>query len=206
LNSQLNAAGLAQSELLARIDHLEDVHARELESAEERQEVYRVVRLKTADIARLVGVLDELEGRLHYKKQVMDIMNGPTGNPFQITQEVVEPKEATEPDPWLILSISIVLGLAVGLASAMLGEYSRNCFRGAGDIGGVMVVPVLGVVNHIRTRGAARRLRMRRTLVGTSTFMIMGSCLFITWAWSWSPDLLSDGLLNSIEVFRGWFR
>jgi len=206
LNSKLKAAELTQSELLARIDHLEDVQALELEAAEERQEVYRVVRLKTADIARLVGVLDELEGRLQYKKQVMDIMNGPTGNPFQITQEVVEPKEATEPDPWLILAISIVLGLAVGLASAMFGEYSRNCFRGAGDIGGVMVVPVLGVVNHIRTRGATRRLRVRRTLVGASSFMIMGSCLFVTWAWSWSPDLLSDGLLDSIEVFRGWFR
>ena len=93
-----------------------------------------------------------------------------------------------------------------GAISAMFGEYSRNCFRGAGDIGGVMVVPVLGVVNHIRTRGATRRLRVRRTLVGASSFMIMGSCLFVTWAWSWSPDLLSDGLLDSIEVFRGWFR
>jgi capsular polysaccharide biosynthesis protein len=206
LNGRLKVAELEQSELLAKIDHLEDVQALELEAAEERQEVYRIVRLKTADIARLVGVLDELESRLQYKKQVMDIMNGPTGNPFQITQEVVEPKEATEPDPWLISSISIVLGLAVGLASAMFGEYSRSCFRGAGDIGGVMVVPVLGVVNHIRTRGAIRRLRMRRALIGTSSFMIMGSFLFVTWAWNWSPDLLSDGLLDSIEVFRGWFR
>jgi capsular polysaccharide biosynthesis protein len=206
LNGQLKSAELQQSEWLAKIDYLEDVQAHELEEAEERQEVYRVVRLKTADIARLVGVLDELEGRLQYKKQVMDIMNGPTGNPFQITQEAVEPKEATEPDPWLILSISIVLGLAVGLASAMLGEYSRNCFRGAGDIGGVMVVPVLGVVNHIRTRGAVRSLRVRRALVGTSSFTIMGTCLFVTWAWNWSPNLLSDGLLDSIEVFRGWFR
>lgn len=206
LNGQLKAAELQQAELLARIEHLEGAHGLELEKAEERQDIYRMVRLKTADIARLVGVLDELEGRLQYKKQVMDIMNGPTGNPFQITQEVVEPKEATEPDPWLVLAISIVLGLGVGLASAMFGEYSRNCFRGAGDIGAVMVVPVLGVVNHIRTRGATRRLRLRRALVGASSFMIMGSCLFVTWAWSSSPDLLSDRVLDSIEVFRGWFR
>ena len=88
----------------------------------------------------------------------------------------------------------------------MLAEYSRNCFRGAGDISGVMVVPVLGVVNHILTRGAVRRLRWKRAMVGTSSLMIMGSCLFVTWAWGWSPNLLSDGVLDSIEVFRGWFR
>ena len=68
-----------------------------------------------------------------------------------------------------------------------------------------MVVPVLGVVNQIRTRNAVRRLRMRRVLVGASSFMILGSCLFVTWAWSSSPDLLSEPVMESIEVFRGWF-
>jgi len=205
LNGQLKMAELEKAVNGDRIRNLEDVLSREREEAEERQDVYREVREKTADIARLVGVLDELKSRLQYKKQVMDIMNGPTGNPFQITQEVVEPKEATEPDQWLILAISIVLGLAVGLGGTMLSEYSRNCFRGAGDISGVMIVPVLGVVNHIRTRGAIRRERLRRALVGTSSLLIMGSCLFVTWAWGWNKGLLNSRVLDSIEEFRGWF-
>ena len=203
---QLNAAQLEQTEVLARIEYLEEILSHEREEAEERQDVYSEVRQKTADIARLVVVLDELEGRLQYKKQVMDIMNGPTGNPFQITQEVVEPQEATEPNAWLIVSISLVLGLAVGLGGTMLSEYSRSCFRGAADISSVMIVPVLGVVNQIRTRGALRRLRIRRALLGTSSLLIMASFLFVTWAWGWHQDLLSERLLESIEEFRGWFR
>lgn len=203
---QLNAAQLEQTEVLARIEYLEEILSHEREEAEERQDVYSEVRQKTADIARLVVVLDELEGRLQYKKQVMDIMNGPTGNPFQITQEVVEPQEATEPNAWLIVSISLVLGLAVGLGGTMLSEYSRSCFRGAADISSVMIVPVLGVVNQIRTRGALRRLRIRRALLGTSSLLIMASFLFVTWAWGWNQDLLSERLLESIEEFRGWFR
>jgi len=206
LKVRLRDIQLERTGIQARITHLEDALAHEREEAEERQDVYREVREKTADIARLVNVLDDLEGRLQYKKQVMDIMNGPTGNPFQITQEVVEPQEATEPDPWLIVAISLVLGLAVGLGGTMLSEYSRNCFRGAGDISGVMIVPVLGIVNHIRTRGAVRRLRLRRTLVGASSVLIMGSCLFVTWAWGWNQEFLSEQVLESIEVFRGWFR
>jgi uncharacterized protein involved in exopolysaccharide biosynthesis len=206
LKAQLNAAHLEQTEVLARVEYLEELLSHEREEAEERQDVYSEVRQKTADIARLVVVLDELEGRLQYKKQVMDIMNGPTGNPFQITQEVVEPQEATEPNAWLIVSISLVLGLAVGLGGTMLSEYSRSCFRGAADISSVMIVPVLGVVNRIRTRGALRRLRIRRALLGTSSILIMASFLFVTWAWGWNKDLLSERLLQSIEEFRGWFR
>jgi len=69
-----------------------------------------------------------------------------------------------------------------------------------------MIVPVLGVVNQIRTRGAVRRTRIRRALVGTSSFMILGAFVFVTYAWGWRPDLLNDELLTSIEEFRGWFR
>jgi hypothetical protein len=206
LKNQLRATQIQHAGVMGRLRLLEDAVAIELEEAEERQDIYRQVREKTAGIARLVSVLDELEGRLQYKKQVMDIMNGPTGNPFQITQEVVVPKEATEPDPWLIIAISLVLGLALGLGGAMLSEYSRNCFRGAGDISGVMIVPVLGVVNHIRTRGAQRRLHLRRALVGTSSAVVMGSFLFVTWAWGWNQELLSARVLDSIEGFRDLFR
>jgi polysaccharide biosynthesis transport protein len=206
LDSALKAALLEGQAIAATINELQSTLGREREEAEERQDVYREVRQKTAEIARIVTALDELGVRIQYKKQVMDIMNGPAGNPFQITQEVVEPREATEPDPWLIVSISMILGLTLGLGSALMSEYSRSCFRGAGDISRVMIVPVLGVVNQIRTRGAVRRTRVRRALVGTSSFMILGAFVFVTYAWGWRPDLLNDELLTSIEEFRGWFR
>jgi uncharacterized protein involved in exopolysaccharide biosynthesis len=206
LNADLQSALLEGQAIAATINQLQDTLGVEREAAEERQDVYREVRQKTAEIARLVGALDELGERIQNKKQVMDIMNGPAGNPFQITQEVVEPREATEPDPWLIVSISLILGLTLGLGSALMSEYSRSCFRGAGDISRVMIVPVLGVVNQIRTRSAVRRARLRRGLVGTSSFMILGAFVFVTYAWGWRPDLLHDELLMSIEEFRAWFK
>jgi succinoglycan biosynthesis transport protein ExoP len=206
LDSALKRARIEGQVITAAIQELESTLGREAEEAEERQDVYREVREKTAEIARFVAALDELGLRIQHKKQVMDIMNGPAGNPFQITQEVVEPREATEPDPWLLVSISLILGLAVGLGSALMSEYSRSCFRGAGDISRVMIVPVLGVVNHIRTKGAVRRLRWQRALVGTSSFLILGAFVFVTYAWGWRPELLHGQLLTSIEEFRGWFR
>ncbi len=99
----------------------------------------------------------------------------------------------------------MVLGLALGLGSALLGEFSKSCFRNTSDISRVLVVPVLGVVSPIVTRVQKRRQMLRRFAVGSMSLLLIGSVLFVTWAWVEEPTLLGDRMNESIETFRGLF-
>ena len=127
-------------------------------------------------------------------------------DPFSITQDVLEPSEPTEPNPWLIVAFALVAGLTLGLALALSAEYGRNCFRSVHDISRVLVVPVLGSINTIITRRELRLASARRILVGTSSILLIGSVVFVTWAWAKSPELLSTTVREKIELFRSKFR
>ena len=153
----------------------------------------------------LETTLLEIESDLQRKKQQREVVYGPTGNPFQIIMEVEPPTKPSEPDPILILVFSVVLGMAVGLGGALATEFSKTSFRSTADISRVMVSPVLGVISPIITRVQRRRRFFRRFAVGGASLALIGSVLFITWAWSYEPDLLSAGLVDSIEGFRALF-
>jgi len=159
----------------------------------------------TTQIEITEATLLELESDLQRKKQQREVVFGPTGNPFQIIMEVEPPTKPSEPDPVLILVFSVVLGLAVGLGGALATEFSKTSFRSTADISRVMVSPILGVISPIVTRAQRRRRFLRRFAVGGASLALIGSVLFITWAWSYEPDLLSAGLVDSIEGFRALF-
>lgn len=168
-------------------------------------EAYREDGAHSDRIEAISLALQEIEVDLVRKKQRRDVVYGASGNPFQITQEVEEPGSPTEPDPILIIAFALVLGLAVGFGSAIAAEFSKSCFRNTGDISRVMVAPVLGVIAPIVTRGERRKRLFMRLVVGTFSMLLIGSILFVTWAWSTEPDLLGAELNDSIEQFRAMF-
>ena len=47
-----------------------------------------------------------------------------------------------------------------------------------------------------------RRRRVRRFLVGSFSLFMIGSIMFVTWAWSNEPEMLGAQLNDSIEEFR----
>jgi polysaccharide biosynthesis transport protein len=165
-------------------------------------EAYREDREYSARIATIEEARKQVEIELVHKKQRRDVVYGASGNPFQVTQEVEEPGTPTEPDPLLIIAFSLVLGLAIGFGSSIALEFSKSCFRNTGDISRVMVAPVLGVIAPITTRAERRRRRVRRFLVGSFSLFMIGSILFVTWAWSNEPEMLGAQLNDSIEEFR----
>lgn len=186
----------------ATLQSLEADIGRDRLAAEELQDVYREERERTSEIDRLKEKLLVVDKKLLEKTQEVDTLLSPLSNPFSITAEVYTPLRPTEPNPWLILSFGLVFGLALGLGSALLGEYSRSCFRGVADISRVMVVPVLGAVDRISTRGEARADFVRRALVGASSIAIAGSVAFVTWAWAFDAQLLAPRLRTAIEALR----
>lgn len=173
---------------------------------QELQQVYEDLRVKNTTIANLRASLAATDISYTATAQRFDLVDGPTGNPFSITEEVVPPPKPTEPNPWLIVSFSILAGLGLGIALAVLLEYSKNCFRSVHELSRVLVVPVLGSVNRIVTRRELRLLAARRILVGVSSVLLLGSVAFVTWAWAKSPELLSPNVREKIEVFRSRFR
>lgn len=206
--------GLADRRAQAQLEHARtDATLRELrrdldlqrEERRERNEVYATVSRIHDELSRLreaqaaVAVLDARNQRY------MELLAGPAGNPFQITSPVAAPTAPAEPNPWLIVAFALVGGLGLGLGIAVLSEYSKSCFRSAADISRVMVVPVLGVVNTIRTRAEQRRERLQRLAVGLSTGLLIGAVVFLTWAWASQPDLLAPWLREHIEDFRKLF-
>ena len=168
-------------------------------------EAYGADRELSARLDSIQAAMAEIEIDLQRAKQRRDVVYGPAGNPFQITEEVEPPGTPSEPDPILILAFTVVLGLALGLGSALLGEFSKSCFRNTSDISRVLVVPVLGVVSPIVTRVQKRRQMLRRFAVGSMSLLLIGSVLFVTWAWVEEPTLLGDRMNESIETFRGLF-
>lgn len=136
------------------------------------------------------------------KEQELQLMQEAYGRPYDIVQEPQASETPSEPNPALIVAVGLFLGLGLGFGLAILGEFARNGFRSVHDLRNVMTVPVLGAVNAIVTRAEARRLRARRTLVGLSSAVVVGSILWVTVTWSLSPDQLPLGVVEAIENLR----
>ena len=107
----------------------------------------------------------------------------------------------------VFILISAFLGLAIGLGSALTSEFLRNGFRGIPDLTRGLAVPVLGAINLITTRAQARRRRTRHIMISASSAIIVGSILWITWAYQHdSLRLLGPHLTTLIDDVRLAFR
>lgn len=188
-----------REQLISRIEELEGTMA-------ELQQVYGELEERYSRVSALNGSLAELALLLQETKVRREEINGPAGNPFQVTEEAQLPLRPTEPDPLIIIGFSVVLGLALGLGTALGLEFSKSAFRNPGDLSTAMVVPVLGVVNGIVTRAQERRRLVRRAAVATAVLGSLGVVVIVTYAWYAQPERLPSGMLDAIEDFRRLFR
>ncbi len=172
----------------------------------ELQAVYRDVRERKEAIGRHAANLGVAESAYQAKAREVELLSSPLANPFEITQEVAAPSKSTEPNPLLIVSFALVAGIAIGLGTAVLSEYSRNCFRSMADIARVMSIPVLGSVERIVTRREVRVVAGRRIAVAVASLAFVGAVLFVTWAWANDAKYLSQDLRDAIEGLRARFK
>ncbi len=116
------------------------------------------------------------------------------------------PAEPSEPNPLLIMAIGLAAGLAIGLGSSMLVEFTKNCYRSVSDVTAVMTLPILGVVNEIVTRQEKRSARWRGTIVISSSTVMLLVLAWFTWAYTRKPELLPPEFLRQFEELRGNFK
>ncbi len=189
-----------------RSDAMSERLAAQMQESRELNDVYGQIDELQARLSTINTTLMDVDRNYHNAQRAVEWVKGPGGNPFDVLSEVNLPTRPTEPNPILIVLISIFLGLSMGLGLAIVVEYHKNCFRSPSDIGRVMVVPVLGTLNAIATRGQRARTLFAQVVVGSSTLLFVGLIGYVTWAWKTNPHLLSDQVLDSIEDFRAGFR
>lgn len=141
--------------------------------------------------------------QLDSKKTDLRVMQEAWVKPYEIVQPALAADAPTEPNGWVIVVFSLFLGLALGLAVALVAEYGRDTYRSLHDLAGVMDVPVLGAIAPILTREQVRRARNRRAVVGTASAIILGGVSWVTWVWYAAPDKLPVEVLRAIESFQG---
>ena len=135
------------------------------------------------------------------------LLEGPLANPFDVVEIAKASDIPSAPNVPIFILISAFLGLAIGFGSALTSEFLRNGFRGIPDLTRGLAVPVLGAVNLITTRAQARRRRTRHIMIATSSAIIVGSVLWITWAYQHdSLRLLGPRLTKLIDDVRLAFR
>jgi capsular polysaccharide biosynthesis protein len=169
-------------------------------------EVYGEVDKLQNEVSLRVEEYSEASTAYAQQAAFVQLISGPEGNPFELVEPGIAPSTPTEPNKLLLLLVSLAVGVGVGVGTALLAEYSRNCYRSVYDIARSMTVPVLGAINTVVTRAEARRLRFMRLIIGTSCFLIIGFILLLTWTWSSMPELLPPNWLQVIDDLRANFR
>lgn len=206
LFAELEKQRISLEDLERREKSLTQKVAAQREHSLELQEVHANLREMEEDLYRIQNELEEIDLAYQKKERVVRWIDGPGGDPFEILNKVYLPTNPTEPNPTLIIAFALFLGLGLGGALAILMEYRKNCFRSVHDISRVMVVPVLGTVNSIVTRGERARRLFGRVVTAGATLGFVGLTAYVTWAWSSNPHLLSDQVIDAIESFRSRFK
>jgi hypothetical protein len=123
-------------------------------------------------------------------------------NPFELTELARAPKNPSSPSDAIVIAAGLLLGLGLGLLWALIDEYGRNGFRGVSDATRSLAVPVLGIVNRIRTRAQMRALRLRGAVVGASTVALALAIAWVSWSYERQPEVLGRPLVEALDGLK----
>ncbi len=172
----------------------------------ELAEVYREVMLLAGEVKIARSNFTAAATKYEQHRSFVEQIEQPHANPFIVTDAALAPRSYTSPNEAGILAAALLVGLAVGIGLAVLGEFGHSGFRSVSDITRSMAIPVLGVVNAIVTREEARRRTISSAMVTSSTLILVVAIVWVTWAYENSPRLLGSELTRLIDDLRLQFR
>lgn len=172
----------------------------------ELTDVYQELRMITNDANNKREEYNRAEEALWRQMTTVELLEGPEANPFEILEYAEATDVPTAPNVPAIISFAAVVGLGLGLGSAFASEYLRNGYRNVGELTRSLAVPVLGAINGIVTRQEARRRMARRIMIASSSMIMIGAILWVTWAYKNQPRMLGHELTQLIDGFREQFR
>jgi len=195
----------AQEDLVGSLEDQRDALAARVDDLEKdtkaRTQHYKKLEDLENDVAEARALLNETQRQWADRDKSLQLLDS-SPTPWRITQPPVPSSAATQPNPWLLSAVAVVLGLATGIGSALLAEFARNSYRSVSDLAAVMSVPVLGVIDTIVTRRERRRTQLAHAIAGLSTAVIVGTIGWVTWLWVSSPERLPLEVQDAIEQMR----
>lgn len=206
LRERIEKLELEISSLLAEIEELGKRDRELFDLQKQRLAIKSQLDQLTPQIRVKEFLYEESEKTLQGKQDVLTALMRANKDPFHWTKKPATPAEPSEPNPVLIIAIGLAGGLALGLGSSMLAEFTKSCYRNVSDISAVMTIPVLGVVNRIVTRRERRAARMRGLVVLSSSAAMLFVIGWFTWAYTTRPEILPSSFLQQIEEIRSNFK
>ena len=185
-----------------RKDELEGRLAELVQETERLNDAFRQLDQLTDDLVVAQTTKQALSSRVETLRVEVRTMESEQGNPFEVLLAPTLPTSPTSPNPWAIGLGSIVFGLGLGLALAILLEYSKNCFRSPRELSRVMPHPVLGTINAIKTRRERARAFVTRAALGGGSLAFVAGVTFVTWAWASDQQVLNGEVVRAIDAFR----
>jgi len=189
--------GRLEDQRLALVQRVEDLD----EKTKSRTQHYKKLEDYRNQMNEARALLNETQRQWADRDKSLQLLDS-SPTPWVITQPPVPASAATQPNPYLLSAVAIILGLALGVGMAVLSEFARNCYRSVSDLAAVMSVPVLGAIDTIVTRRERRRVQLSRAVAGLSTAVIVGTIGWITWLWYSSPERLPLEVQDAIERMR----
>lgn len=202
LYSKQDELMLRMSEVIGRIDLVQKAIDSDVEIRSTKTELLSSLYVARAERDLRKEVLGVANERYQAKNMRLQALTEAYGKPYEYVQNATAPEKATEPDPFLITAIVMMLGLGLGVGSAVVGEFGKDGFRTAAELSRSTDLPILGVVDRIWAPAENRSRFLRRAIVGVSSLVVICALFTFTWAYALRPDLMPPEWLESLEEFR----
>jgi len=121
------------------------------------------------------------------------------GKAFEIIDVGIEPEYAVMPIGALIMALSLVLGIALGLAGPVLAELTRSSFGSVKEVSRNLGVPVLGAVDMILTIRDVRARTVQSMLTLTTMVLVLLALSTALFIYAEYPNVLPATLLRSLR-------
>ena len=119
-----------------------------------------------------------------------------------MAEDAAADPDEVEPNPWLIVGFTAMLGLAFGMFVSLIIEYGHNSYRTVTELASVMSVPVLGAIEPIVTQAELRKAQFRRAMVGFSTAILIGGVAWIMYMYKFSPEKLPVEIQQALDTIE----
>ncbi|MHC4377383.1 MAG: GumC family protein [Planctomycetota bacterium] len=205
LQDQLLAAERDQQILLQRSEALQSQIDRKTTQVLKRKDDLAALEELQREYEESYAAYQEANAEFNEVQQKITRLDS-YGPLYEITKEPVAPETPSQPNVYLILVLSVFAGAALGLGSAFAMEFLKPGFRGASDASRALPIPVLGVISQVETRRDRRERFTRAAVVGLATLLIVGSILFVTWAWNTRSDMLGTGVMRFLDDLHASLR
>jgi len=128
-----------------------------------------------------------------------DMERSQKGEKFRVLEDAVSENQATSPNRLIILAMSLVLGLGLGCALAVLAEASDRSFRDARTLQDRIGIPVLASVPEVLLASDFAAKRRKRMIQGVLAAGIAATTLTVSIAGNWYVN----GLPGFVKALSG---